>query len=200
MSYKKSQVAFIDTETTGLHPDFHGIWDIAIIIDDEEHCWQNWVDTINVDDWVRENTRFGTEYDAEHALDNWETAIKLGDLLKGRHLVGACPWFDSERLHKLWRHFGEGRNRVENHNHPWHYHLMDVECLLLGYKARDEIHVDHKSLETVIDIELDLPIKSTDIMAGVGIEPLTKETGHHTAIGDARKAKECWEFLFGEGI
>ncbi len=190
MSYKKSQVAFIDTETTGLHPDFHGIWDIAIIVDGEEHCWQNWVDPNRVDAWVLENTRFKTDYDVDKALTPTETANKLGELLAGRHLVGACPWFDSERLHKYWRHYGDQRNTVENHNHPWHYHLMDVECLTLGFIAGERMW-------THGPLDLDLPIKSEDL---IGKLDLVQTDGKHTAIGDARFAKRVWEYIFGEGV
>jgi len=191
MSYQRSQVAFIDTETTGLHPEFHSIWDIAIIIDEEEYRWQNWVDSLHVDEWVKENTRFGTEYDPETALAPFETARKLEELLQGRHLVGACPWFDSERLHALWRHYGDGRNQIENHNHPWHYHLMDVECLSLGFLAgaNDKNKGFH---------ELDLPIKSDSLFKAMDIASAGKDK--HTAIGDARKAKEVFEHIFGEGI
>jgi hypothetical protein len=37
-------LAFIDTETTGLHPQIHQVWEVAVIIDDHERCWQLPVD------------------------------------------------------------------------------------------------------------------------------------------------------------
>ena len=46
MSYDQSQVAFIDTETGGLDPEDHPVWEIAVIVDGEEYVWQqkipNW--------------------------------------------------------------------------------------------------------------------------------------------------------------
>lgn len=187
MSYKKSQVAFIDTETTGLHPDHHEIWDIAIIVDDEEHCWQNKLSQaglILVDDWVRENTRFSTDYNHETAIWPWETAERLEKLLKGRHLVGACPWFDSERLHSIYR------RHMQETNHPWHYHLLDVECLALAD------YIDRVADARGDFIDLDLPIKSDDLSRMIGVEP---PEDRHTAIGDARWAKQIFEKIFGEG-
>lgn len=35
-----TKLAFIDTETTGLDPDRHGIWEVALIIGEREHVWQ----------------------------------------------------------------------------------------------------------------------------------------------------------------
>ncbi len=34
-----ADLAFVDTECTGLDPDRHEIWEVGLIVDDEEHSW-----------------------------------------------------------------------------------------------------------------------------------------------------------------
>src|SRR4051812_8141834 len=109
MSYDPSKVAFIDTETTGLDPEWHMVWEVAVIVDDFEHVWQQRATAyeattklpIGVDPWVLEHTGIRERYDHDAALPWRDSIARFIELVGGRHLVGACPWFDSERLHRL---------------------------------------------------------------------------------------------------
>jgi len=181
--YELSKVAFVDTETTGLHPEYCAVWEIALIVDNEEHLFQHRVPSnASIDDWVLENTRFKEDYDKYTALSDVDTADKLDELLTGRHLVGACPWFDSERLHRIYQQ-AKALEPAENQAHPWHYHLIDVESLILG-------------AEIAYTDKLTLPFKSDDLSRILHIDP---PVDRHTAMGDAKWAKQIFEYMFGPG-
>lgn len=205
--YKQSQVAFIDTETTGLHPEACEVWEIAIIVDGELHHWQNRVSgRAQIDDWVKnpENSRFTTEYDKWSALTPAETSERLIELLGpkdderyGRHLVGACPWFDSERLHRLIRTYN--LDYYGKADHPWHYHLLDVECLALGYlKGAWDDGSEFLQLGFPNEGNVEFPMKSEELSKMIGVEPPPKSE-RHTAVADAYWAKAIFEKVFGDG-
>lgn len=188
-----SGVAFIDTETTGLDPDRCPIWEIAVILPDGpgegEHCWQvalPYLPVVGDEDpsgpylsrWVLENTGWNERYDSETALDPEEAIAKFASLVDGRHLVGAVPSFDEERLRRLYRwHIDPWATRF-----PWHYHLIDVEAMAVGWLLGDP-EGDHR---------LDLPWKSDDLSRALGVEPPAPEE-RHTALADARWARAMYE-------
>lgn len=191
MSYDQTQVAFIDTETTGLDPEYHVVWEIAVITDGNERVWQQKVGKsgmANADRDAMEMTRFHERYGNLIALDPNESVALFNQLTGGRHLVGACPWFDSERLHRLHRsvlpHYDGGfHDQLLARRHPWHYHLIDVETLAVGY------------LTGKADIWASLPWKSEGLSRAVGVEPNLFD--RHTALGDARWAKAMFEAIMG---
>jgi DNA polymerase III epsilon subunit-like protein len=198
MTYDASKVAFVDTETTGLDPDRHDIWEVAVILpdDDTEVVWQQAVDATQVDQWVLDNTGFRSRYDRSTAVMPQEGIARFGRLTEGRHLVGACPWFDSERLHRLWRPTKRGAKR----QHPWHYHLIDVETLVVGsvlgfeqgYTSAAE---DHPGYEPGGFVTPGLPWDSDELSRLVGVDP--EQFDRHTALGDARWAKALFEAVMG---
>ena len=50
---------FIDTETTGLDPDRHAIWEVALITPDgNEHVWQFPVDEMSADPFALDIGRY----------------------------------------------------------------------------------------------------------------------------------------------
>lgn len=194
MSYDQSKVCFLDTETTGLDPEFDPVWEIAVIVDGEEHLWQQKLpesdggpDWSMVSEWVLENTRIVASYDHAAALEVGESIDRLVNLIHGRHVVGACPWFDSERLHRasLATYGSEGGTR----DLPWHYHLIDVENLAVGYLAGRSVHEGYDPI--------DLPWKSTDLSLALGVDPADFEP-KHTALADARWAKAMYGVMMGE--
>ena len=213
-------VAFVDTETTGLDPERNPIWEIAVIIpdgpDQGEHVWQQrlplqpnkathhpatfvvdgagWLPIVgdgdrvprvlrreNVNRWVLDNTRFADDYDHDTALRPDDSIERFARLVEGRHLVGAVPSFDEERLRRLYRkHVDPTATRF-----PWHYHLIDVEAMMVGYLLGDPEG----------DWQLPLPWKSDDLSTALGITPPGKD--RHTALGDARWAKAIYERIVG---
>lgn len=200
-----TNLAFLDTETTGLDPDQHEIWEVGLIVDDEEYLWQLPVDLGHADSraldighyferrWrdlpdAGETVRLAMEADIlsgngamEHLvpayrLDDW--ARRFADLTRGRHLVGAVISFDEERLRKLLR--------VNGACPGWHYHLIDVEGLAVGWLNGRGRNADGESWLP------ELPWDSDDLSMAVGVKP-PGGGERHTALGDARWVKAIYE-------
>jgi len=202
MSYDASQVAFVDTETTGLDPELDYIWEIAVIVDGVEHVWQQRLpeydggpDWTLVTDWVRENTRILDAYDHAAALLPFDSIERLESLVRGRHLVGACPWFDSERLHRAQLRESDHRDLL------WHYHLIDVENLAVGYLAGvrqgyAEMGMPWSRIGEEMVAVPELPWKSVDLSRALGVDPADFEP-KHSALADARWAKAIYEKIMG---
>lgn len=222
MSYDQTKVAFVDIETTGLDPELDYIWEIAVIVDGVEHCWQQQLPGTDgeparggshwstfVSEWVRENTRILDAYDHAAALLPFDSIERLESLVRGRHLVGACPWFDSERLHRVQRRESDHLDLL------WHYHLIDVENLAVGYLRgmRDAVgRIQAAGTPTPREViavfaygdlpvdqfdETVLPWKSTDLSRALGVDPADFEP-KHSALADARWAKALYERMMGD--
>lgn len=112
---------------------------------------------------------FKTRMDAAKVVTQWT---------HGAHLIGAVPNFDAEVFDRLLR---------EHELCPsWHYHLIDVEALAVGWGMA-------KGIKTP------LPWKSDDLlMQTLGVEPPTEEE-RHTALGDARWAMRTYDAVVGGG-
>jgi hypothetical protein len=94
----------------------------------------------------------------------------------GAHLVGAVPNFDTEVFDPLLRAHGLAP--------AWYYHLQDVETLAVGYLLGQGKPAP------------ELPWKSDELMAEIGVEP-PAEDERHTALGDARWAKRAYDVIMG---
>lgn len=196
-------LAFVDTETTGLDPDRHEVWEAGLILryeDDTEveYCWQLPVDLGKADAVA---LTIGRYYERWNGFDNGRTAVKYGGhsgkyerlgvgaegiagfaamfalLTHGAHLVGAVPSFDDAFLKRLLRANGACPG--------WHYHLIDVEALAAGWLAR------HSLLDHTEDFDARPPWNSNDLSRAVGVDP--DEFDRHTALGDARWAKAIYD-------
>lgn len=122
-------VSFIDTETLGLDPDRHPVWEVALIDQDGyEHTWQVAItdeDRANADPIALTMTRFDARYNPARAITRADLSFRLSRIPKGTHIVGAVPSFDEERLRRMLI--------AEGFTVPWHYHLVDVENLAAGW-------------------------------------------------------------------
>lgn len=221
-----SDVCFVDTETTGLDPDAHQLWEVALITPDgNEHVWQFPVDQMKADPFALDIGRWWDRrwkqcapgslmaitaiYDA-HKPDKRGTAVPASDLVDWAkhfrdlvgtsHLCGAVVSFDEERLRRLLHRLGA--------LHRWHYHLIDIEALAAGFIAG--------SLAAMRDAK---DITGEGLWAGTqtwaateGPSPappwrstdLIRAVGvnpddfdRHTALGDARMAKAVYEAVMG---
>ena len=200
-------IVFIDTETTSLRPDRRA-WEVGMIRRaDHRDAGQEISFFIHIDDidlpnadpfaldvgrfWQRHplavtDARVG--YDVHDFEDTSMWSTLRGEVLDagtaaqvvrlwthGAHLVGSVPNFDAEVLAALLR---------DNWLTPtWHYHLIDVENLAVGWLAGRG--------ESVLP-----PWKSDDLTRRLGVEPATEQE-RHTALGDARWAMRIYDKVMG---
>lgn len=191
-----SEVVFVDTETTGLDPDRHEIWDVGLITPDgEEHQWFLPVDLGRADSVALSIGRFHDRYERDMATHPEDFAWEFAQLTRGKHLAGAVISFDEERLRKLLRAHGACPE--------WHYHLIDVEALAVGFlhglrtvvteyeipTGGDSYGADVLKAAGVADT---LPWSSYDVSRALGVEPPSTDE-QHSAIADARWAKRLYE-------
>lgn len=168
-------LAFVDVETTGLNPHFHEVWEIGLIVDDKMYEWQLSVDLRKADPGALRVGRFYERWEPEYVnRDAWhrDVAQSVASLTANRHLVGCNPAFDAAFLSKFLH-----VNGVKN---AWHYHLIDVETLMLGYLCA-----------VAPGWEVPLPWKSTDLSKRMGVNP--DDFDRHTALADAQWAKAIYD-------
>ncbi len=190
------RLAFVDCETTGLDPECHQMWELAVITvepwdtsgEPGEWTWQLPVDLGRADP---DGLRIGRFYERRRqlpalhaeALVRWpsngehgwdrvcvaEAAHQVAGLLDGAHLVGAVPSFDAAFIGRWLRSHGQAPT--------WHYHLIDVEALAAGRTAQAP------------------PWDSAALSRSVGVDPGRFE--RHSALGDARWARALYEATLG---
>lgn len=196
-----NNIAVLDTETTGL-TDSDQVFEVAVY-DLDAGIHNTWTiqpdpevvaamhpkalevnrfhERTSADDWrwdVKWNS-FG--YDAD------EMKMLLEDLapwLNDKHILGAVPNFDTERIAHMYKAFEVPVPR-------WHYHLLDIEVLAVGYLLNQRALLkpgttdQAKALVARIDELLTLPYKSDDLAEYFGVEPPANDD-RHTALGDVR--------------
>lgn len=178
-----TKLCFVDTETTGLDPDLHEIWEVGLIVrdpmmgtsdgqvHDEEYHWFLPVDLGRADPVALKIGRYYERYMDTDGVDegiSWPSqfASEFARLTAGSHLVGAVVSFDEERLRYLLRANGACPD--------WHYHLVDIESLVAGCCG------------------LEPPWKSDELSQLAGVPPQSDED-RHTALGDARWARDLYD-------
>ena len=172
-----TRLVFLDTETTGLSLD-DDIWEIAAIV--REPGFADREVQVFVQHSAEKAAALPDSFRADHdarfdpatAVTRQQAAALVLDMTRERaHIVGAVPNFDTERLARLIADEGLGRP-------SWHYHLIDVETLAVGYLGG-----------------YDLPWDSDELSRAVGVEPPTKD--RHTALGDARWVRDLYDAVCG---
>lgn len=129
-------LAFLDTETTGLHVERgHQPWEVGLVLWDQvgrrvvgESYWQLPVnehaadpEALAMNGW--HERRFPTEKLTPRAV----FAKELHGLVAGLPLVGANPAFDERMLAPIFHRWGP------DHCTPWHYRPVDIEATMFGF-------------------------------------------------------------------
>ena len=191
-------IVFMDTETTGLNLD-DIIWEFAAIrreadgSETEHHLF------IRHDPSEREGMpdRFRADlerrYDAETAMEPDRAASYIADLFHDRpHVVGAVPNFDAERIALLLSEFDE----IGPDGPPWHYHLIDVETLAVGWlRGRRHALVVEGTIPADSPAFPPPPWDSDDLSRAIGVDP--DQYARHTAMGDIRWAMAIYDAVMG---
>lgn len=162
-----NNLAFVDTETTGLDPDVHQIWEVGLIVDGVAHHWFLPVNLGRADARALEIGRYHERWRWDMATNLQQFATEFAALTRGRHLVGAVVSFDEERLRKLLRANGACPE--------WHYHLVDVEAMAAGR------------------CKIAPPWNSEALSLALKVDPA--QFDRHTALGDARWALALYEAI-----
>jgi len=191
-----SRVIALDTETTGLDPAVENVFEIACVdVSDPTHI-ATWtiephpvvVDAMHpaaaeVNRYHERTSAPDWRWDADHP-SKWDgigrVLDEMHEWLHGAHIAGAVPDFDTRFLTELFRTFDRQPPR-------WHYHLIDVETLAVGWLLSERDH--YADLLTP-------PWKSDDLAAACGIEP-PSDGERHTALGDALWVARWYRALTG---
>lgn len=182
-----NRLVFVDTETTGLDPREHQVWEIALILrnelgmPDDEHVWQIRPDLDRADPVALEKSRFHERFlvpDSHNAVKVmkdgglWkmpihEALFDIQDILRDSYMVGAVPSFDDAFLKALLRTF-----RIQ-----WKHRLICVETLVAG-ALKQPVPLGLRKAAEAMGVKVD-----GDVL--------------HTALGDARLARDVYDAVMG---
>ena len=175
------RIAIIDTETLGLDPLIHPIWELAVITGGEEYHWFIRVDGVDgefADPVALDLNGFDERYDEAAAVPDYKLVPELAELLDGKAIVGANPHFDLTRLTPWFARMGR--------DVPWHYRPVCIESVLYGVNLGYLLAESNGS-------SVDVPWRALDLYERV--TGLTQpDEDRHTALGDARFVRQLWEW------
>lgn len=189
-------LAFIDTETTGVHPG-RLAWEVAVIR--REPDGNEWTTVFQIEDVDLSNAdpfglKVGGFYERYYryraddvmpiVLSEKAAASEVEIATRGAHLVGAVPNFDAEVFDAMLR-----RHKLIP---AWHYHLIDVEALAVGYLHGQALNANPAPALPWRD----LPWRSDDLSRACGVEPAS-DKDRHTALGDAKWAMRLYDAIVG---
>jgi hypothetical protein len=194
-------ICFVDTETTGVHPGRRA-WEVVIIRREPNgaettlHAFVGDVDLSAADPYGLRVGRFydrhplyatGPRPDDALLLSEQRVARLVEEHTRGAHLVGAVPNFDAEVFADMLR-----RHRLAP---AWHYHLVDVENLAVGYLAAklSRTDVSDQARAELGDMVMP-PWSSEELSRMCGVDP-AGEDERHTALGDAKWAMRLYDAI-----
>lgn len=179
-------LAFIDTETTGLHRKTRRAWDVAVVLrapdqPDREYQFFLPVNLSTADPyalkvggfWGRHPRALGgtasggsSLYEGPGCLLSTRAASALlTDLLRDATWVGAVPSFDEDIIVRML--LREGMLPT------WDYHLVDIESWAAGA------------------LRMQPPWRLDRVTAALGVT--VPEADRHTALGDARGVRDAYD-------
>lgn len=196
----KQHFAFLDTETTGLDPLRHEVWEVGLIVRgsvdrDDAYLWQLPVEEFQHADpmglrvgrfhdrrWPPSEPAMTTQDDVvigrmpgyQFQVPLWrmeDWAAHFVELTREAFVVGICPHFDMGFLDRLLHRVGQVP--------MWHYQPIDAEAVAAGA------------------LGLPPPWPTQEIMERFGVEMSEEE--RHTALGDARMAMDLYDVAMHHG-
>lgn len=174
-----SNLALVDTETTGLDPAVHRVWELAIGRYDDDGLTVETCQLEVPDDVVAvaepealEVSGFRDRYDPAVALHRSDFAAWVGSRLEGRVLVGKNPAFDDGMLRATLGYVGPV---------PWHYRTLCVDQIAFGALC-------------AYGVAPRVPWRSNELAELLGVEI---PDGRHTAEGDVRLVAAMLEAVVG---
>ena len=185
-----TRLVFIDTETTSLRPDRRA-WEIGLIVrdpgeNDREYQWMVGAADLDLGNADLFSLKIGGFYErhpqyaesGDHlTVPEADALLAVEHLTRGAYLIGAVVSFDAEVLATRMRACGILPS--------WHYHVIDMEPMVIGYlSGLDELTVP------------DLPWSSDDLYKEIGLDPAKYE--RHNALGDARRERDAWDIINGK--
>lgn len=192
-------LVFVDVETTGLDPQVDTILEIALIKEDRERTW-----------WIELSSTELGEASPRALQVNRYYERSQGSVLRGDgHLNAHVPLEGNARQHaarsiavftdscvlagntvKFDQQFLEAWMRRHGSCPVWDYHIVDVPTFCAGYLTK-ELDPDSEGSEELVEL-LKPPFKSNNVAKAIGL-PEMDEADMHTALGDARRAKQMWQ-------
>ena len=178
-----TRLVFLDTETTGLDPRRHRVWEVAYIIRDpgapdlERTCFLD-VPLEKSDPYALKVGHYYQRHpdphrlgpglvDAETIASAWETYGRLAEVLRDAVMCGFNPAFDAGFLAREMRRYGLAPT--------WHFRAHDITTMAGAIAG------------------MPLPFNTARILERYAI---TVPAGHrHTALGDARAARDLFDAL-----
>lgn len=210
MNNTRTPIAFVDTETTHLDAEIGEVWEVAIILrdydntpTDTEYVWQIRPDLATADPESlkigRYLERFVVPPQAEAAWTGYgdgpvlpmkrsEVVAAVMDVLSGAVMVGSNPGFDDRFLRRL---LGPGAAQ-------WHYRPVDIATLAAGYRYGQWASGAYGGDFLFPHDFPRFPFSSRDLSRAVGVEPPGDDVAH-TALGDARWARDVFDAVTGGG-
>ena len=176
-------IVFLDTETLGLGIN-DPIWEIAAIRRESDGAENRYHFHVSDAEGRRLTPpdgfpdRFRADFNARYGqvlpLPPRTLRPLLRNLFRDRpHVVGAVPNFDTERIARQLDVDG------------WHYHLIDVENLAVGYLAGRGEPLPP------------LPWNSDDLSRAIGIDP--DDYRRHEAMADVEWARDIYDRVMNGG-
>lgn len=150
-------LVFLDTETTGLDPDRHEVWEIAFAVDDGPIVSGVVPHSLRHADPFALNLN-GYAKRGHFDITRTDVELDLRAALKGATIVAANPAFDAGFLRARW-----GVT-------PWHHRLWDVEAYAAGVLGWNSLKGMAGIAEALRDLGHDIP--QPDHSAGADVEAL----------------------------